>query len=99
MLSDKMARWSKAKFTPDPEVVFTKLKNDGAVLLHLGTNQYFSLNETGTLIWELLKEGHTLDETSRQIEEKFDVSLEVAQQSAFELIEQLVNEKLLHEGD
>ena len=39
-----MAQWSKAKLSPDPEVIFTNLKNGEAFLLHLGANQYFSLN-------------------------------------------------------
>jgi hypothetical protein len=94
-VSLKNKQWAKAKFSPDPEVVFTNLKNGEAVLLHLGTNQYFSLNETGTLIWELVNNGRDLDETSQEIEAKFDVSLEVAQQSVIDLVEQLVGEKLL----
>ena len=95
MFSEKMMHWSKAKLSPDPEVVFTNLKNGEAVLLHLGTNQYFSLNETGALIWESLEQGHDVDETSREIEAKFDVTLDIAQQSVVDLVEQLVQEKLL----
>ncbi|HLB10262.1 MAG TPA: PqqD family protein [Gemmatimonadaceae bacterium] len=31
--------------------------SDGAVLLNLQTKRYFSLNETGTRIWELVQQG------------------------------------------
>lgn len=35
-------------------VVATPLNSAETVLLHLGKKRYFSLNETGTLIWNLL---------------------------------------------
>ncbi|MGH7664506.1 MAG: PqqD family protein [Gemmatimonadaceae bacterium] len=30
---------------------------DGAVVLHLGTKRYYSLNETGAFIWSMLEKG------------------------------------------
>lgn len=40
----------------DPEVVGCTL-GDGAALLHLRTNIYYSLNEVGSYVWEALGEG------------------------------------------
>jgi hypothetical protein len=42
-----------------PEALVATL-SDGAVLLNLQTKRYFSLNETGTRIWELVQQ--TADE-------------------------------------
>ena len=39
-----------------PEALVATL-SDGAVLLNLQTKRYFSLNETGTRIWEQVQEG------------------------------------------
>lgn len=42
-----------AWYTRHPEVVYTDLE-DGAVLLHMETKFYYSLNESGQAIWGLL---------------------------------------------
>jgi hypothetical protein len=49
--------WSAdAACHPDPNVVFTRLGENEGVLLHLNTKRYYSLNETGSRLWELLQE-------------------------------------------
>lgn len=42
---------------PHPSVVFTRLNATEAVLLHLETTRYYSMNETGARVWELLQDG------------------------------------------
>ncbi len=84
------------KAAPDPEVLYTRLKSGEAVLLHLGTKPYFSLNETGSQIWHLMSEGSTLGEISQELESEFDVTPERAQQSVMNLTDELVREKLAH---
>jgi hypothetical protein len=41
---------------PDPNVVFTRLGESEGVLLHLHTKRYYSVNETGARLWEVLQE-------------------------------------------
>ena len=41
---------------PDPSVVFTRLGETDGVLLHLNRKRYYSVNETGARLWELLQE-------------------------------------------
>lgn len=84
-----------AKATPDPEVVCTKLKNGETVLLHLGSQTYYSLNETGSQIWILLDKGFTFDEISQKIFERFDVTPDHAQQSVLDLVNNLAAENLI----
>jgi hypothetical protein len=45
---------SEERFHCHPSVVFTRLNDTEAVLLHLETKRYYSLNETGARLWELL---------------------------------------------
>ena len=47
------------RFRPKPRVLVRRLDAQ-AVLLDLDTTQYFSLNDTGRRVWELLAEGHTV---------------------------------------
>lgn len=48
--------------TPHPAVVARALP-DGSVLFHAGTEVYFGLNETGTVIWEALANGGATEES------------------------------------
>lgn len=81
--------------TPDPEVVVTDIEGKEAVLLHLGTKMYFTLNETGLLIWKMLNSGLTPEEISERFSSEFDVSPEKAKESVFNLIGELITEKLV----
>ena len=47
---------------PHPDVVARSLP-DGSVLFHPGTEVYFGLNETGTVIWEALARGAASEAT------------------------------------
>lgn len=46
-----------AQYRPHASVVCTVIE-DGAVLLHLDTKFYYSLNRTGLAVWSLLESGH-----------------------------------------
>ncbi|MDR4504399.1 MAG: PqqD family protein [Candidatus Scalindua sp.] len=84
------------KVKPDTDVVVTELEEGKeAVLLHLGTKAYFTLNETGVRIWGLLSGDLTLDEIGTKLLEEFDVSPEKAGESVLALVRELVREKLV----
>lgn len=80
---------------PHKDVIHTKLANGEVVLLHFGSEEYFSLNETGSRIWALLDGKTTLQEIGREIESRYDVSEEQALRSVAELAEQLIAQKLV----
>jgi hypothetical protein len=84
--------------TPDDEVVCTDLKNDEGVLLHLGTQTYYSLNRTGLFIWRLMVKGLTLGEIACQVEGRFEVSSADAERSVRELADELATAKLVSLG-
>ena len=83
------------KIEPDPDVVVTELDDNEAVLLHLGTKMYYTLNETGIRIWQLLSEGHSIGEATDTIHHEYDILLEAAQESVFKLTQDLIAEKLV----
>ena len=72
------------------------MENGESVLLHLGTNQYFSLNETGTHIWQGISKNLNLSEIRLELEKTFDVAAEQATQSVIQLVDELVSEKLVY---
>jgi len=62
----------KGPYTPNPDVVFKRLE-DRMVLVHLGTNQIFELNDTGARVWELLQEGIRVDALVDHLTGEFEV--------------------------
>lgn len=61
-----------------------------SVLLHLGSESYFSLNATGTLVWRCLRAGGTLGEAIDLLVASHRVDEETAAQDAEALVEALV---------
>ncbi len=83
------------KIKPDPDVVVTELDDKEAVLLHLGTKMYYTLNETGIRIWQLLSEGLSISEASETIHKEYDILPDAAQKSVLKLTQDLIAEKLV----
>jgi hypothetical protein len=83
------------KIKPDPDVVVTELDDKEAVLLHLGTKMYYTLNETGIRIWQLLSEGHSISEASETIHNEYDVLPDVAQKSVLNIAQELIAQNLV----
>lgn len=83
------------KIKPDPDVVVTELDDKEAVLLHLGTKMYYTLNETGIRIWQLLSEGQSISETSETIHNEYDIVPDAAQKSVLDITQDLIAQKLV----
>jgi hypothetical protein len=80
---------------PDPEVVCTPLRNGEGVLLHLGTQCYFTLNETGLMVWRLMEQGLKLGAIGDELTARFRVSGPQASQHVLDLADQLLAERLI----
>jgi hypothetical protein len=50
-----------------PRAVHRELSDGAAVLLHLDSGAYYSLNEVGVLIWKLLENGRTFASLVEQV--------------------------------
>ena len=84
-----------AHYTSVSDVVFTRLDDGEAVLLDLQTKQYYTLNETGTQIWDQFKKQHSLDEIAAALTETFDVGQEAAKEHVVAFLEELHREGLV----
>jgi hypothetical protein len=65
----------------------------------IGRVRYYSLNTTGTRIWQGLKRGWTLHEISQQLQTEFAVEAERADHSMLELINELCQYELVQVWD
>ncbi len=83
-------------FKTNSDVVVTELDGENeSVLLHLGTKKYYTLNQTGVRIWQMLGEGYKIDEVTQKICAEYEVSSASAERSVSELIQKLLKEELL----
>lgn len=76
------------------DVLFRDLGGE-SVLLHMGSGQYFGLDEVGTLIWTLLAEGCERDEIENRIVEAYDVGPETVTRDVGCLLDELCRLRLL----
>ncbi len=85
-------------FSPRSDVVHTKLDSGAAVLLDLKTHKYFSLNESGAVIWKLIESGTAISEIAEKLVEQYGIEPERAQKSTQALVERLTEAGLIEEA-
>lgn len=68
---------------------------DGAVVLHMRTKRYFSLNETGAEVWRMLEDGLALAEIPRRLADVYDIEIDAADRSLTRLLDELAAEELI----
>ena len=80
---------------PHPEVVDTVLEDGETVLLQLESTTYYSLNPTGTQIWQGLKQGLPLWEVSQRLQALFAVEANHADRSVLTFVHELAQHQLV----
>lgn len=81
---------------PHPSLVFTRLDDTEAVLLHLDTNRYYTLNETGTRIWELLQQGRSTQAIVQSLQDDYALTDEEAMPVLVSFMNELRQEGLVY---
>ena len=84
------------KLQRSEKVTFQKVAEE-AVLIHLDTGTYFSLNNIGTEFWELFDGERTLKELAEVVANKYEVDVEVVTADLVELVEKLAEDELVLE--
>lgn len=81
-------------YSVSPDAAFAAVE-DGAVVLHMGTKRYYSLNETGSFVWRRLEDGIARAEIVAQVVEAYDVGIAEAEIAVTRLLDELVQESLI----
>lgn len=68
---------------------------DGAVLLHMGTRRYYSLNETGAAIWRMLEEDVAITDIPARLADFYAADANVVAASLDRLLGELAAENLI----
>ena len=86
---------SDGALKPAAQVLARRLPG-GAVLVHLGTNRIFELNETGAKVWELLSEGLDRSQILQRLIGEFEVEPAQAAADLSSVLDHLEREGLLN---
>lgn len=68
---------------------------DGAVLLNLQTKRYFSLNETGTRIWEMVQQTADEETIVATLLGEYDVEEAMARSEVRRILDELIDAQLI----
>ncbi|MFN2398045.1 MAG: PqqD family protein [Gemmatimonadaceae bacterium] len=71
------------------------IMQDGAVVLHMGTKRYYSLNESGALIWSLLEQNISEEEIVNRLVSRYEVDGNVAADALASLVVKLADANLV----
>jgi hypothetical protein len=69
--------------------------SDGAVLLNLQTKRYFSLNETGTRIWEMVQQTADEDAIIAALLSEYEVEEPMARSEVRRILDELIEAQLI----
>jgi Coenzyme PQQ synthesis protein D (PqqD) len=79
------------------QVIAQKVSNT-MVLLHLGTGEYYNLDEVGLRVWELCDGTRSVPDLVSAICREFDAPPQQVEQDLLELLEELAAEQLVTEA-
>jgi len=88
----------KQKFKHADHIAWRRVEQE-SVILDLNTSDYYSLSETGALIWESLGAGHSVEHVKEIVCRQYDIEPSVLHKHMESLVEQLVQDGLLRALD
>ena len=72
-----------------PEVLVQELDGE-AVLLDLGSERYFGLDDVGTRMWQHLHEHRRLDRVCEELQKEYDVDEPTLRADVLQLVKELI---------
>lgn len=86
------------RFIRDSSVI-AQPNGESTVLFHMESGRYFSLNDTGVVVWSLCDGTKTAAQIVDLMSEEFDAAPEVLQEDVSELLKELTGRGLVEAVD
>lgn len=83
------------KYTVDKDKVSYRIIEGEAVILNLDNGYYYSLNETGTRIWEAINKQNSLSQIFDSLKEKYQLPEKQLKNDLLGLVKDLEKEELI----
>ncbi len=90
---------SNCRLRPNGADVAAKVIDGEAIIMNLANGLYFSMDEVGSAVWEMVESGMALDHMAEALQARYEVSAETARADVGRLAEQLVEEGLVIVSD
>jgi hypothetical protein len=65
------------------------------LILDVASSEYYSLNDVGTAMWELMAEGHTLEKIVAEVCARYDVAEAQVRADLVSLVDELQEKRLI----
>jgi hypothetical protein len=75
--------------------VAAKVIDGEAIIMNLSNGLYFSMDNVGALVWELVEAGQSLEEMTDLVGERFDADREAVRRDITRLVTELLSEDLV----
>jgi hypothetical protein len=81
-------------YIQNTEIIQSKIGEE-VVMLDMESGFYFGLNSVASIIWGMMKDGITFETLCNQLMEQFDVERSLCEADTQELIDQLLEKKII----
>ncbi|MEZ4771140.1 MAG: PqqD family protein [Caldilineales bacterium] len=79
----------------DPSKIISRTVDDEALIIHLTSGSYYSLNAVGTRVWESIDGTRTVGDTVKIIQEEYDADPDQIETEVMSLLADMVEEGLI----
>lgn len=79
----------------DPSQIISRTVDDEALIIHLTSGSYYSLNAVGTRVWENIDGRRTAGDVARIIQDEYDAESDLIETEVMSLLTELVAEGLV----
>ena len=86
---------SESRLAPNHEGVAAKVMDGEAIMINLANGLYYSMDQVGGLIWELIEAGLSLGEIATIVSQNYEVTADQALRDIQRLVEELLTEDLV----
>lgn len=89
---------SDSVVSKDPSQIISRTVDNEALIIHLTSGSYYSLNTVGTRVWESIDGTRTAGEVAKVIQEEYDAEADLVEAEVMSLLTDLVQEGLVQVG-
>lgn len=82
------------RFSPKPDVLVRELDGE-AVILNLGDESYYGLNESGNRMWQTLINAASIDAAAKQLLDEYEVEEQTLRADLAKFISSLLERKMV----
>ncbi len=79
----------------DSSQIISRTVDAEALIIHLTSGSYYSLNAVGTRVWESIDGTRTVEDIARIIQDEYDADFDVIETEVMALLADLVQEGLV----